>query len=62
MFADPLLEQPAALKTQLNRLIRFLSSPIQEPAMLHFVINTFPDDPYNEELFKSIPPNESDFT
>ena len=62
MFADPLLEQPAALKTQLNRLIRFLSSPIQEPAMLHFVIKTLHDDPHHEELFKLIPPDESDFT
>ena len=51
-----------ALKTQLNRLVLFLSSPIQEPAMLHFVIKTLHDDPHHEELFKLIPPDESDFT
>ena len=51
------------LKTQLNRLLLFLSSPIQqEPTFLYFVIRTLHDDPHHEELFKLIPANENDFT
>lgn len=50
------------LKTQLNRLVLFLSSPVQDPIMLHFVIKTLHDDPHHEELFKLIPPDETDFT
>ena len=51
------------LKMQLNRLLLFLSNPIQqEPSFLYFVIRTLHDDPHHEELFKLIPANEADFT
>ena len=50
------------LKTQLNRLILFLSSPIQDPTMLHFVVKTLHDDPHHEELFKLVTIEESEFT
>lgn len=50
------------LKSQLNRMLLFLSSPVQDPSFLYFVIRTLHDDPRHEELFKLIPANESDFT
>ena len=50
------------LKAQLNRMLLFLSSPVQDPSFLFFVIRTLHDDPRHEELFKLIPANETDFT
>jgi len=50
------------LKTQLNRMLLFLSSPIQDPSFLYFVIRTLHEDPRHEDLFRLIPANESDFT
>lgn len=51
------------MKAQLNRLVLFLSSPVQDAATLHFVIKTLHDDPHYEDLFKLISPDDStDFT
>lgn len=50
------------MKTQFNRLVLFLSSPIQSATMLQFVIKTLYDDPHYEELFKLANPDEPDFT
>ncbi|XP_057369283.1 lysosomal-trafficking regulator-like [Daphnia carinata] len=50
------------MKTQFNRLVLFLSSPIQSSTMLQFVIKTLYDDPHYEELFRLANPDEPDFT
>ena len=45
-----------AMTSQLNRLVVFLSSPLQDAATLHFVVKTLHDDPHHEDLFKLMTP------
>lgn len=50
------------LRGQLNRLLLYLFSPLQDESVICFVVKTLHDDPHHEELLKLIPSDELDFT